>query len=409
MTAYSFAKDKLQILLLEGIHPGAIERFKADGYTHITTIDKAIAPQELLSIIPDYHFLGIRSRTQVSANIIHAAKRLSAIGCFCIGTNHVDLATAMRLGIPVFNAPYSNTRSVAELVLAEIIMLFRGIPEKNALAHRGGWHKSAKNSHEIRGKVLGIIGYGHIGSQLSVLAESLGMQVYYYDIETKLALGNAQAMATLHDLLKIADVVTLHVPATNETKNMLSTTQFNIMKKDSLLINAARGTVVDIDALCFALKANQLAGAAIDVFPQEPSSNNDEFLSPLRAFDNVLLTPHIGGSTVEAQQNIGQEVASKIIKYSNNGSTLSAVNFPEVSLPQHTGFSRILHIHNNVPGILQQINHAFSERNINIAGQYLQTNSEIGYVVIDITHTADETLVEPLRQIRGTIKVRILY
>ncbi|MCB1768934.1 MAG: phosphoglycerate dehydrogenase, partial [Candidatus Competibacteraceae bacterium] len=319
---------------------------------------------------------------------------------------------AQERGIPVFNAPFSNTRSVAELVLAEIVLLLRGIPQRNAAAHRGGWVKTAAGSHEARGKCLGIIGYGHIGTQVGLLAEALGMRVVFYDIETKLTLGNAQPLPSLETVLEMADVVTLHVPETPQTYRMIGAGQLALMKPGACLINAARGTVVDIDALTAALEAKQLAGAAVDVFPIEPKANEEEFVSSLRGFDNVLLTPHVGGSTEEAQQNIGLEVAGKLLKYSNNGSTLSAVNFPEVSLPEHPGKHRLLHIHRNQPGVLSQINAIFSEEQINIAGQYLQTNARIGYVVIDIdAHGRAETrqLRKRLEEVVGTLRTRILY
>ncbi len=338
--------------------------------------------------------------------------KLTGIGCFCIGTNQVDLEAAQDRGVPVFNAPFSNTRSVAELVLAEIIMLMRGIPRRNAAAHRGEWIKTAEGSREVRGKTLGIVGYGHIGTQIGVLAESVGMQVIYFDIESKLALGNARPTASLDALLEAADVVTLHVPETPQTSGMIGAEQLARMKPGSLLINASRGKVVVIEALSAALGSNQLSGAAIDVFPKEPKGAGEPFASPLRDFDNVILTPHIGGSTEEAQQNIGVEVAEKLIKYSNNGSTLTAVNFPEVSLTEHPGKHRLLHIHRNQPGVLPAINKIFSEEHINVAGQYLQTNARIGYVVIDIEtadHEASLQLRHRLDEVPGTIRTRILY
>ena len=354
------------------------------------------------------HFIGIRSRTDLNAKVLSHAKKLVAIGCFCIGTNQVDKAAAQSLGIPVFNAPFSNTRSVAELVLGETLLLLRGIPEKSAQAHRGVWNKSAAGSVEARGKTLGIIGYGHIGMQLGILAETLGMKVRFFDIETKLPLGNASQAPTMTALLKEADVISLHVPETPQTKNMMGTAEFEVMKDGVIFINASRGTVVDIDALADALSSKKVAGAAIDVFPVEPKGNEEEFISPLRAFDNVILTPHIGGSTKEAQENIGLEVASKLAKYSDNGSTLSAVNFPEVSLPGHVGTSRLLHIHHNKPGVLTQINQMFAKHNINIAAQYLQTADQIGYVVIDIEVESRELALKELKQIEATIRVRLL-
>jgi len=409
MAKHSLDKDKIKILLLEGVHQSAVDVFERAGYTNIEYHKASLGDEALHESIKDAHFVGIRSRTQLTADVLKRAEKLIAIGCFCIGTNQVDLATAELLGIPVFNAPFSNTRSVAELVLGEIIMLMRGIPERNAIAHRGGWMKTAAGSYEVRGKTLGVIGYGHIGTQLGILAETLGMRVVFFDIEDKLPLGNAQQIHSMEQLLAQSDVVSLHVPETPQTKDMISTAEFAAMRKGSIFINASRGTVVDIDALTVALKERHLAGAAIDVFPIEPQSNDDEFISPLRGLDNVLLTPHVGGSTAEAQENIGIEVAGKLAKYSDNGSTVSAVNFPEVSLPMHKGTSRLLHIHQNRPGVLIKINKAFSEKGINIAAQYLQTTAEIGYVVMEVdTHQAEEALVE-LKAIDGTLRTRVLF
>ena len=412
MSKTSLDKSKIKILLLEGVHASAVEAFQADGYSTIEVHSKALPESQLLESIGDAYLVGIRSATQLSARVFEHAPRLIGVGCFCIGTNQVDLDAAQERGIPVFNAPFSNTRSVAELVLAEIVLLMRGIPQRNAAVHRGGWIKTATGSHEVRGKCLGIVGYGHIGTQVGLLAEALGMRVVFYDIETKLALGNVQALPSLDALLDLADVVTLHVPETPGTFRMIGAEQLARMKPGSHLVNAARGTVVDIDALVAALESQHLAGAAIDVFPMEPKANDEEFISPLRRFDNVLLTPHVGGSTEEAQQNIGLEVASKLLKYSNNGSTLSSVNFPEVSLPEHPGKHRLLHIHHNRPGVLSRINAIFSEQRINIAGQYLQTNARIGYVVIDLdSHERAETLhlKKRLEEVDGTIRSRILY
>ena len=412
MTKTSLDKNKIKILLLEGIHPTALEAFRADGYSEIEYHQKSLPEAKLLESIADAYFIGIRSATHLTAKVFEHAPRLMGVGCFCIGTNQVDLDAAEARGVPVFNAPFSNTRSVAELVLAEVVMLLRGIPFRNAAAHRGLWEKTAAGSQEVRGKCLGIVGYGHIGTQVGVLAESFGMNVVYYDIETKLAMGNARAMPTLAALLEAADIVTLHVPETPQTFRMIGAEQLAWMKEGARLINAARGTLVDIDALVYALQTKHLAGAAIDVFPKEPKGAGEEFLSPLRGFDNVLLTPHIGGSTEEAQQNIGTEVAAKLIKYSNNGSTLFAVNFPEVSLPEHPGKHRLLHTHRNQPGVLSAINAIFSELRINIAGQYLQTNAHIGYVVIDVeTGERAETqlLKRRLDEVPGTIRTRILY
>lgn len=409
MSKVSLPKDKIKILLLEGVHQSALETLKSNGYSNIEYLKTSLPEEELIEKVADVHFIGIRSRTQISEAVVEAANKLVGIGCFCIGTNQVNLEATQLKGVPVFNAPFSNTRSVAELVLGEIILLLRGVPEKNALAHRGGWLKSANGSFEARGKTLGIIGYGHIGTQLSILAEHLGMRVQFFDIEDKLVLGNASQVGSLTELLKTSDVVSLHVPETPQTKNMIGAAELEIMKDSAILINASRGTVVDIDALADVLRDKKLAGAAIDVFPVEPKSNQEEFLSPLREFDNVLLTPHVGGSTQEAQENIGKEVAGKLAKYSDNGSTLSAVNFPEVSLPQHTGCSRLLHIHKNAPGVLTQINQAFAQQGVNIAAQYLQTNENIGYVVIDVETDHAETAFNELKAIEGTIKTRILH
>ena len=409
MSHNSLAKDKIKILLLEGVHQSALEELKIKGYSNIEYIKTSLSEADLIKKIADVHFIGIRSRTDLNKNVLSHAKKLVAIGCFCIGTNQVDKNAAQALGIPVFNAPFSNTRSVAELVLGETLLLLRGIPEKSAQAHRGVWNKSAIGSVEARGKTLGIIGYGHIGMQLGILAETLGMKVRFFDIETKLPLGNASQAPTMTALLKEADVISLHVPETPQTKNMMGVAEFEVMKDGVIFINASRGTVVDIEALSEALANKKVAGAAIDVFPAEPKGNAEEFISPLRAFDNVILTPHIGGSTKEAQENIGLEVASKLAKYSDNGSTLSAVNFPEVSLPEHTGTSRLLHIHRNQPGVLTKINQMFAEHNINIAAQYLQTADQIGYVVIDIEAQSRELALKELKQIDATIRVRLLH
>ena len=405
----SLERNKLKVVLLEGIHPSAVEAFTADGYTQIETHPKALEGQALIDAIADAHFVGLRSRTQLTAEVLEQAQKLVAVGAFCIGTNQIALDAAAKRGVPVFNAPFSNTRSVAELVLAEIIMLMRGIPQKNALLHRGGWMKSAANSFEVRGKTLGIIGYGHIGTQLGLLAETLGMRVVFYDIETKLPLGNARQLSTLDELLAEADVVSLHVPETPDTKNMMGAEQIARMKKGSFLINASRGTVVDIDALAAALESKHILGAAIDVFPVEPKGNEGDFQSPLIRFENVLLTPHSGGSTGEAPESIGREVASKLIRYSNNGSTLSAVNFPEVSLPAHPGLCRILHIHRNVPGMLTRINDRLSNAGINIASQYLQTNQHVGYVVVDVENEGSAEALHEISDLEGTIRARVLY
>ncbi|MDD4865532.1 MAG: phosphoglycerate dehydrogenase [Alishewanella agri] len=408
MEKFSLAKDKIKILLLEGLHQSAVQTFKDHGYSNIEYLKTSLPEDELIERIKDAHFIGIRSRTQLTDKVLEAASKLVAIGCFCIGTNQVDLDAALKRAIPVFNAPFSNTRSVAELVLGQIIMLLRGIPQRNAAAHRGEWLKTADNSFEARGKTLGIIGYGHIGTQLGIMAENIGMRVQFYDIENKLVLGNA-VQVDLGSLLKTSDVISLHVPETPQTKNMIGEAELELMKHGAILINASRGTVVDIDALTSALQSKKLAGAAIDVFPVEPKGNDEEFISPLRQFDNVILTPHIGGSTQEAQENIGFEVAGKLVKYSDNGSTLSAVNFPEVSLPEHKGRSRLLHIHKNQPGMLTKINEAFARHNINISGQYLQTVQEIGYVVIDIDSADHELALNELKAIPGTLRARVLH
>ena len=409
MAKVSLDKSKIKFLLLEGVHQNALDVLKASGYTNIEYHKKALDGEELIEAIKDAHFVGIRSRTHLTKEILEHAQKLVAVGCFCIGTNQVDLVEAKRRGIPVFNAPFSNTRSVAELVLAEIILLMRQVPKANMEVHRGVWNKSAAGANEVRGKKLGIIGYGHIGSQLSVIAEAVGMQVYFYDIENKLPLGNAQQVASLDELLSSCDAISLHVPENASTKNLMSAERIAQLKEDAILINAARGTVVDLDALATRLEANSLRGAAIDVFPVEPASINDPFESPLRKFDNVILTPHIGGSTAEAQENIGTEVANKFVKYSDNGSTLSAVNFPEVSLPANNNAKRLLHIHQNKPGILNKINQVFVDQNVNIAGQYLQTDPEIGYVVIDVQLEDSSEALKRLKEIDGTIKARVLY
>ncbi|HLV77674.1 MAG TPA: phosphoglycerate dehydrogenase [Marinobacter sp.] len=409
MSNTSLEKSKIRILLLEGVHQSAIDTLNAAGYTNIEYLTHSLGEEELMEKIADAHFVGIRSRTQLTEKVFEAARKLVAVGCFCIGTNQVDLQAATRRGVAVFNAPFSNTRSVAELVLAQAILLLRGVPEKNAKAHRGEWLKSAKDSYEIRGKNLGIIGYGNIGTQFSVLAESLGMHVYFYDVVSKLPIGNATQVGTLQELLNISDVVSLHVPETPATKYMFKAEQFAQMKPGSILMNASRGTVVDIDALAEALSSGKLLGAAIDVFPVEPKSNKEEFVSPLREFDNCLLTPHVGGSTIEAQENIGREVAEKLAMYSDNGTSVSSVNFPEVALPSHPNQHRLLHIHENMPGVMSEINRVFSDNGINICGQYLQTKEDIGYVVIDVDKAYSELALDKLRQVKGTIRCRVLF
>ena len=405
----SFDKSKLKILLLEGIHPSAERIFRDAGYANIESIKTALSGDELKAKLEGVHFVGIRSRTNLTREMFEAADKLVAVGCFCIGTNQVDLTAATEHGVVVFNAPYSNTRSVAELVLAEAILLLRGIPEKNAKAHRGGWLKSATNAYEIRGKTLGIVGYGSIGSQLSVLSEGLGMRVIFYDVVSKLPLGNASQVPSLDALLAQADIVSLHVPDLPSTRNLMDSERIAQMREKSILINASRGTVVDIDALAEALKSGQLLGTAIDVFPVEPKSNDDIFESPLVGLDNALLTPHIGGSTQEAQENIGVEVSEKLVRYSDNGSTLTSVNFPEVALPPHPNHHRLLHVHENRPGVLSAINAVFAENAINIGAQFLQTSDRIGYVVIDVDRDYSDMALEKLSEIEGTIRCRVLF
>jgi D-3-phosphoglycerate dehydrogenase len=405
----SLEKDKIKFVLLEGVHPSAVACLNDAGYTNIDYLKTALAEDELIERIKDAHFVGLRSRTQMTARVFEHAPKLIAVGCFCIGTNQVDLKCAQEHGVVVFNAPFSNTRSVAELVIAEAILLLRDIPAKNAACHRGEWIKSATGSYEIRGKTLGLVGYGAIGTQVSVLAESLGMRVLFYDVIAKLPMGNTTRSASLADLLKQADIVSLHVPELPSTQDMIGENEIRTMKKGAILINASRGTVVDIDALARALADKHLSGAAIDVFPEEPKANDEEFVSPLRKFDNTLLTPHIGGSTMEAQENIGIEVADKFIKYSDNGTTIGSVNFPEVALPTHKNVHRLLHVHRNVPGVLVAINQIFSDNNINIAGQYLQTRDKVGYVVIDLDSGYSELALERLKAIPGTIRCRVLF
>ncbi len=411
MKKTSYPKQDIRVLLLEGVSASAVETFKAAGYSQIELHDKSLPEDELKLRIAEAHLVGIRSRTQLTSEVLAEAKRLIAVGCFCIGTNQVDLEAAQSHGVPVFNAPYSNTRSVAELVLAEAILLMRGIPQKNAECHRGGWSKSAAGSFEVRDKVLGIVGYGHIGTQVGLLAEGLGMRVIFHDIEPKLTLGNARAAASLDDLLQRSDIVTLHVPQTPQTAMMIGAEELGRMREGAALINASRGTVVDIDALAENLRSGRLSGAAVDVFPVEPKANGEVFVSPLVGMDNVILTPHIGGSTLEAQDNIGIEVAAKLVRYSDNGSTLSAVNFPEATLPEHPHSRRLLHIHRNVPGMLSRINEIFSRENVNIDGQYLQTNANIGYVVADVSTSEEQAvaLKDALASIPGTLRSRVLY
>lgn len=405
----SLDKNKIKVLLLEGIHDNAPDYFRENGYTDVECLNSALSGDELEKKLKETHIIGIRSRTELRKDLLLRTPKLFAIGCFSIGTNQVDVQTAKMLGIPVFNAPFSNTRSVAELVIAEIIMLMRGIPEKNALAHQKIWMKSFNNSVEIRGKTLGIIGYGHIGTQVAILAESLGMNIVYYDIEKKLSIGNSKPLATLNELLKISDTVTVHVPLTDLTRKMISTDQINLMKKGACLINASRGDVLDYKAAADGLRSKQLAGVAADVFPEEPSSNDKPFVNDLQDFNNVILTPHIAGSTLEALANIGTEVAEKLVRYSDTGSTIGAVNFVEIALQANSSKQRFLHIHKNVPGVLGEINHYFSSRGINISAEYLQTDAEIGYVILETDTELNHSVLQDLKNIPNTIRVRILY
>lgn len=409
MSQLSLPKDKIRFLLLEGVHQNAIDVLNAAGYSNIDYRKTALDGDALKEAVKDAHFIGIRSRTQLTEDVFAAANKLIAVGCFCIGTNQVDLDAAMIRGVPVFNAPYSNTRSVAELVLGQLILLLRRVPEKSAQCHRGGWDKSAVGSFETRGKTLGIVGYGSIGSQLSVLAEGLGMKVIYFDAVTKLPMGNARQVGSMDELLSTADVVSLHVPDLPSTKNFFGKAQFAKMKAGSIFINAARGTCVIIEDLAEALTSGHLAGAAIDVFPKEPKANGEEFQSPLRGLDNVILTPHVGGSTLEAQANIGLEVAEKFVAYSDKGMTLSAVNFPEIALPLSEGQHRLLHIHKNVPGVLSKINTLFAEMGINISGQSLMTKGDVGYLVMDVDASTSKEALEALQAVEGTIRVRVLF
>jgi D-3-phosphoglycerate dehydrogenase len=409
--ALSFPKDKIKVLLLEGIHESGVELFEAAGYTSVTRLTKALDGEDLREALQGVHIVGIRSRTKLTEEVFEAADRLIAVGCFSVGTNQVNLNAARSRGIPVFNAPFSNTRSVAELVIGEIVMLLRRIFSRSVSAHEGGWDKSATDSLEVRGKTLGIVGYGNIGSQLSTLAEGMGMKVIYFDITDKLRHGNTEPCLTLNELLSQADVVSMHVPETPQTKNMMGEAQFNAMKKGAFFINNARGTVVDLDALAVALKDKHLRGAAIDVFPKEPAGNADKFVSPLQGLENVILTPHIGGSTEEAQERIGAEVARKLVDYSDIGSTAGAVNFPQVQLPPRPTGTRYMHVHRNVPGMMMKLNDIFSRRSMNIASQFLQTDGEVGYVVIEADGTREdcEQVLEEIRALDGTLRARIIY
>lgn len=406
----SYPKDKIKILLLEGVHQSSIDEFKKRGYTNIDYRKGALSESELLEIIDDYHLIGIRSKTNLTKPVLEKASKLLAVGCFCIGTNQVDLVTAAQEGIAVFNSPYSNTRSVAELIIAESVMLLRRIPERSRAAHQGEWLKDAKGSYELRGKKIGIIGYGHIGSQVSVLGEAMGLQVFYFDVEPKLPLGNAQSIDSLKELMETCDIVTLHVPATPETEYMITAKEIGWMKEGSILLNLSRGTVVDIEALKNAIESNHLAGAAVDVFPLEPKIKSEPFSSPLQGLPNVILTPHIGGSTQEAQENIGFDAATKLSNYLDKGSTIGNHTIPALNLPvQNENDHRILHIHDNVPGVLSEINSKLSQLNVNITGQHLKTNQAIGYVVLDIEGEATLEALEELKTVRNTKKARILF
>lgn len=405
----SYPKDKISILFLENISETAVKQFRDAGYTNVKKLSGALSEDELIQEIRNVHLLGIRSKTQITSRVLDAASKLQAIGCFCIGVNQVNLRSAREKGVVVFNAPYSNTRSVAELVIGASIMLIRRIVDKNMAAHNGTWMKEAKGSYELRGKTLGIIGYGNIGTQVSILAEAVGMRVRYFDVATRLPLGNAEPCRSIKELVSKSDIVTLHVPETTQTRNMINKTVLKQFKKGAILLNYARGEVVDIDALAKALESGQLGGAAIDVFPWEPEKNGDAFTTPLQHMSNVLLTPHIGGSTEEAQQNIGVDVSAKLFHYLEMGTTTGSHTVPELSLPPQEGTHRILHIHNNVPGVLSSINSTLSANNINILGQFLKTNEEIGYVVLDVDKKLSSKALSLLKEVKETIKVRMLY
>jgi len=405
----SLPKDQLRIALLEGVHERARTVLEDEGYHSIELLPGALPREELASLLENVHVVGIRSRTKLDAELLTSARRLFAVACFCIGTDQVDLGVAAQRGIPVFNAPHSNTRSVAELVLGLSVMLFRGIFEKSVAAHAGRWLKSAAGSREVRGKTLGIIGYGHIGTQVSVLAEALGLRVLFHDVVPRLPLGNARPVQSLAELLETADIVSLHVPDEESTRGMIGAEELARMSPRSFLINTSRGQVVDVDALADALRREALGGAAIDVFPREPHSRAETFESPLCGIERVILTPHIGGSTLEAQENIAVEVANRITSYSDRGTTLGAVNFPELGLEEHAGCSRVLHIHENRPGMMRRINHVFADLSINIVAEHLQTRGEIGYVVVDVEPIDQERVLHELRALEGTIRARVLY
>jgi D-3-phosphoglycerate dehydrogenase len=405
----SYPKEKINILFLENISKTAADRFMDAGYTSVKRLPGAMSESELIKEIKNVHLLGIRSKTKITPEVLKNATKLQAIGCFCIGTNQVDMKEATNKGVAVFNAPYSNTRSVAELVIASSIMLIRKIPDKNRSAHEGVWLKDSSGSHELRGKTLGIVGYGNIGSQVSVLAEALGMKVIFYDTETKMPLGNAESKKTLKDLLREADIVTLHVPDLPSTRNMINKSNIKYFKKKSILINYARGGVVDLDELKKALEKGDLSGAAIDVFPKEPAKTGEPFSSPLQGLSNVILTPHIGGSTEEAQQNIGDDVSNKLFNFLERGITTGSHSVPPLNLPPNENTHRILHIHKNVPGVLSEINTQLSSHHINILAQYLKTNDDIGYVVLDVNKNLSKKALDLLKNVKDTIKVRLLY
>ena len=405
----SFPKDRIKVLFLENISDKAVQYFKQQGYADVKKLSGALSEEELIKVIKDVHILGIRSKTFISKKVLDSAKKLQAIGCFCIGVNQVDLKACKQKGVAVFNAPYSNTRSVAELVIGASILLIRRILDKNKAAHNGIWNKDAKGSFELRGKTMGIIGYGNIGTQLSVLAEAMGMRVQFFDIETKLPLGNAQAKKSIKEIVSSSDIISLHVPETNQTKNLINKAVIKQFKSGSILVNYARGEVVDLDALAEAIKEKHIAGAAIDVFPVEPEKNGDAFSTPLQGLSNVLLTPHIGGSTEEAQENIGEDVSIKLYQYLERGVSNGSHTIPSLSLPPVDGAHRILHIHKNVPGVLGAINTLLSKNKINIVGQYLKTNDEIGYVVLDVDSKLSKQAMTLLKEVKETIRVRMLY
>ena len=405
----SYPKDRIKVLFLENISDKAVQYFKQQGYADVKKVAGALSEEELIKVIKDVHILGIRSKTFISKKVLDSAKKLQAIGCFCIGVNQVDLKACKQKGIAVYNAPYSNTRSVAELVIGASILLIRKILDKNKAAHNGIWNKEAKGSFELRGKTMGIIGYGNIGTQLSVMAEAMGMRVQFYDIETKLPLGNAQARKSIKEIVSSSDIISLHVPETNQTKNLINKAVLKQFKSGSILVNYARGEVVDLDALAEAIKEKHIAGAAIDVFPVEPEKNGDPFTTPLQGLSNVLLTPHIGGSTEEAQENIGEDVSIKLYQYLERGVSNGSHTIPSLSLPPVDGAHRILHIHKNVPGVLGAINTLLSKNKINIVGQYLKTNDEIGYVVLDVDSKLSKQAMALLKEVKETIKVRMLY